>query len=94
MISLIIAGIFFLLSIVLLFLAYDVNKQTYKSGYYAALIFTSMFIASCLIMVFKNNQQFPTSQYYVEKTIKTEIVNNVIVKNDTLIRIKHNDKIK
>jgi len=91
-IALITAGAFFILSIVILFLGYDWNKQTYKSGPSTALVFVCMFVVACSILVFKNHQQFSTSQFYVEKTIKTEIVNNVIVKSDTLIRIKFNNK--
>jgi len=91
MTTLIIAGIFFILSIVILFLGYDPEKRTYKGGFYPAMIFISMFITVFFLMIFKNHQQFSTSKFYVEKTIKTEIKNNVTVKNDTLIRIKLKD---
>ncbi len=88
MILLILALLFLIIAIVVMFIAYDWNKKKYKDGPYLAIVMYLMLFYSIFLLNYQKHSYFSTSTHYVQKTIKTEIVNNAIIKSDTLIRIK------
>jgi membrane protein YdbS with pleckstrin-like domain len=88
MINLIISFVCLIASLVVLIISYDWEKGEYKQGNYIAIVMYLMLFYSIFLLNYQKHSYFSTSIYYVEKTIKTEIVNNAIIKSDTLIRIK------
>jgi hydrogenase-4 membrane subunit HyfE len=86
MTTLIIAIILYLYAIIVFFKEYDNKIGMNKSK--TMLAFMLMMLALSLMVRFRDTMWFSTSSYYVEKTIKTEIINDTEIKCDTLIRIK------
>ena len=72
---------------VTLFVSYDWKKNSYK-GWGTPVIFLLLFCALLCFIRYQDERYYNTSNYHIEKTNKTVIIDGVSVKNDTLIKIR------
>jgi hypothetical protein len=88
MILVIISIILIILSLVTLVVSYNWEKSSYK-GWGSPVVFMLMSCALLCFMKYQDGRYYKTSNYRIEKTIKTVIIDGISVKNDTLIKITH-----